>query len=201
MRAGSRWSLKEPESQPVQDRQLGKEHKEERRKVQPKEERIVPCVMGRDQEQTDGNTGQPFLGWGVLGSFIDLFPERQLVVDASVGFKGCTCDVVEHDVRQGHVSEVDEGPGSVLLHGGDDVEQDFGEEDEDDVDDPGTLVVDPVGVGVESGGLVNHLFVSLFDAGDGYERGRSCTAMWWTLDGRGCCTACRRSGCVCSARW
>ena len=31
-------------------------------------------------------------------------------------------NVVKHDIRKSHVTEIDEGPRGVLLHGGDDIE-------------------------------------------------------------------------------
>lgn len=61
---------------------------------------------------------------------------------------------MEHDVGKRHVSEIDERPRGILLHRGDDVEKDFGEEDENDVNDPCAFVVDPVSVSVEASRLV-----------------------------------------------
>lgn len=163
MRAGRRRWSKESESETVQDGQFGEEHKEQRRKVETEQERVVSGVVRRDEEESDGHRGEPLFCGSILRAFIDLFPECELVVRTRVGLKGRTGDVVEHDVRERHVAQVDKRPRRVLLHGGDHIEQDLGKEDEDDVDDPGALVVDPVGIGVKASGLVEHLFVGLFD--------------------------------------
>lgn len=179
-RRGRRFEKPKPQS--MQHRQFGKQYKQQGGKVQAKEQRIILCIMGRDQKQADRNAGQPFLGRCILCTFVDLFPQSQLVVCTSVGLERCSSDIVEHEIRKGHVAKIDEGPGSVLLHSGDDVEEDFGEKDENDVDDPGAFVVDPISVGVETCGLVDELFGSFFDSGDGDEGGRTSSTVRWPFD-------------------
>lgn len=94
-------------------------------------------VMRANQEQHYGDREEELFGGGVLVAVIDLLPHVEVVVGAGVEVKGDATDVVEHEVRGGRVRAVDESPGGFLGHAGDDVEEDFADEDEDEVDCPG----------------------------------------------------------------
>lgn len=48
--------------------------------------------------QSNGQTYQPLLSWCILGAFVDLLPEGQVVIGATVhvGLEWDTRNVVEH---------------------------------------------------------------------------------------------------------
>lgn len=73
------------------------------------------------------------------------------------------------------------------------------------MDDPSTFVVDPVCVGVEAGGLIDHFFGCFFDTSDGDEGRGSCSTVRWSFDGWRCGGAASgangRGGCRGGAWW
>ncbi|KAJ8105866.1 hypothetical protein OPT61_g9921 [Boeremia exigua] len=85
----------------------------------------------------NGHEEEELLGGGVLVAVVDLLPHVEVVVGARVEVKGDAADVVEHEVGAGHVGQVDQGPGRLLRHPRDDVEEDLADEDEHKVDCPG----------------------------------------------------------------
>ena len=50
------------------------------------------------------------------------------------------------------------------------------------MNNPGTFVVDPISIGVESGGLIDEFFVGFFDSSDGNERRGAGTTVRWSFD-------------------
>lgn len=93
--------------------------------------------MRADQEQTYGHGQQELLGRGVLVLVVDLLPHVEVVVGAGVELEGDAAHVVEHQIGGEHVGDVGEGPAGLLRDRGQDVVEDFEDEDEDDVDEPG----------------------------------------------------------------
>lgn len=114
-------------------------------------------VVRADEEETYGDGEQELLRRRVLIPVVDLLPHVEVVVGAGVELEGHAAHVVEHQVAAEHVGDVGHGPGGFLRNGGDDVVDDFEQQDDDDVDHPGALHVDPVGVEVGVGFLVAEL--------------------------------------------
>jgi len=88
--------------------------------------------MGGQQEQHDGEANEPFLCGGKLLALIDLLPEGEVVVRATVHVRlewDARCPV-EHEVGYYEVSEVDECPAKLLGHTREGIERKFDEEDE-----------------------------------------------------------------------
>lgn len=118
-------------------RQFGHDNRHRRQKIDKKQSQIVMSVVRADEEETDGDGEQELLGRGILVLVVDLLPHVEVVVGAGVELERDAAHVVEHQVAAEHVRGVDECPGGFLGDGGDDVVEDFEEEDEDDVDQPG----------------------------------------------------------------
>jgi len=114
-------------------------------------------VVRADQEQTYGHREQELLGRCVLVAVVDLLPHVQVVIGASVELERYTAHVVKHEVAAEHVGDVGHGPGSLLRYRGHDVVENFQQQDDDYVNHPCTLHVDPVGVQVRVGFLVAEL--------------------------------------------
>ena len=114
-------------------------------------------VVRADQEQTYRHREQELLGRCVLVSVVDLLPHVQVIVGASVELERYTPHVVEHEVAAEHVGDVGHGPGSLLRDRWHDVVEDLQQQDDDHVDHPCALHVDPVGVQVRVGFLVAEL--------------------------------------------
>lgn len=113
-------------------------------------------LRSRKNAQDDGESREPLLCGGVLCARVDLLPECQTVIYAAVvgEVERYTRNIVEHDVGDlksagvslsgkdargwtyGQVPEVDDGPGEVLSHSWNDVQEDDPTEDENDVDEP-----------------------------------------------------------------
>jgi hypothetical protein len=64
------------------------------------------CVMGTEKKQHYRHTEQEFLSRRVLSAIVDLFPHIEIVVSASVKFKGYTSDPMEHEEGAEHVGDV-----------------------------------------------------------------------------------------------
>ena len=90
--------------------------------------------MRANQEQTYRHGEKILLRRCILIFIVDLLPHVEIVVGAGVELEGDAAHVVEHEVCGEHVGGVGEGPGGFLRDGGDDVVEDFEEEDEDYVD-------------------------------------------------------------------
>lgn len=118
-------------------------------------------IVGADKEQHNGDTEKELLGRGILVTVVDLLPHVEVVIGTRVEVKGDTADIVEHEVGAGHVREIDEGPGCFLGHAWDDIKQDLAEEDEDKVDSPCTLCIDPFDVEIGQCRLVAQLLKRL----------------------------------------
>jgi len=114
-------------------------------------------VVRADQEQTYRDRKQELLGRCVLVAVVNLFPHVQVVVGASIELEGHTPHVVEHEVAAEHVGDVGHGPGSLLRYRGNNVVKDLQQQDDDHVNHPCALHVDPVGVQVRVGFLVAEL--------------------------------------------
>lgn len=119
------------------------------------------CVMRADQEQHNGDRQEKLLGGSILVAIVDLLPHVQVIVGASIEIKRDAADVVEHKVRASRVGAVDKGPGGFLGHARDDVKEYLADEDEDKMDSPGALCIDPLGIKIGQGRLVTQLLQRL----------------------------------------
>ena len=118
-------------------RQLGHHHRDRRQEIHHKQDQVIMRIVRADQEQTNRHAEQELLGRRVLVLVVDLLPHVEVVVRARVELERDPAHVVEHEVRGAVVGGVDERPGGLLRDAGNDVVEDFEEEDEDDVDEPG----------------------------------------------------------------
>ena len=109
---------------------------------------VVVRVVRADQEKAYGHGEQELLCGRVLVAIVDLLPHVQVVVCAGVELERHTPHVVEHEVAAEHVGNVDHGPGGLLRNGGDDVVENFEQQDDHDVDRPRAFHVHPVRVQV-----------------------------------------------------
>ena len=94
-------------------------------------------VMRAQQEQHHRHGQQELLGGRVLVAVVDLLPHVEVVVGAGVELEGHALHPVEHDVGAEHVGDVGERPGGFLADAREGVEEDFEEEDQEGVDEPG----------------------------------------------------------------
>ena len=85
--------------------------------------------MRADQEQANRTRQQELLRRRVLVLVVDLLPHVEVVVGAGVELEGDAAHVVEHEVGGEHVGGVGQRPGGLLRDAGDDVVEDFEEED------------------------------------------------------------------------
>ena len=77
---------------------------------------VVVSVVGAEEEKHDGHRQEELLGWCILVAIVDLLPHIQMVVGSCVELKRYTSHPMEHQVRAGHVGDVDQGPGDLLGH-------------------------------------------------------------------------------------
>ena len=78
-------------------------------------------VVGAEEKKHNGHGEEELLGWSILITVVDLLPHVQMVVGSGVELEGHASHIVEHQVRAGHVGDVDQGPGNLLGHARDDV--------------------------------------------------------------------------------
>lgn len=103
--------------------------------------RQIPMrVMRTEQEQTDRDREQEFLGGRILVPVVDLLPHVEIVIGASVELEGHAAHPVEHEKRAEHVGYVCEGPGQLLADARQDVVEDFKEDDQYRVDYPSSCL-------------------------------------------------------------
>lgn len=95
-------------------------------------------VVGAEEKKHDGHGQEKLLGWSILIAVVDLLPHIQMVVGSGVELEGHASHIVEHQVRAGHVGDVDQGPGNLLGHAGDDVVEYLETQYYDRVDCPST---------------------------------------------------------------
>ena len=67
-------------------------------------------VMCAEKEKADWHTEQELLRGCVLVSIVNLFPHVQVVISASVEFKGDAPHPVEHKEGSEHVADVGKSP-------------------------------------------------------------------------------------------
>lgn len=94
-------------------------------------------------------------------TIINLFPHRQVIVRPQVKFKRYTLDLVEHNVQTDIVGQVRQRPLPVIVKHRQEVKEKFDKYDDDKVDDPRTLKVDPVCIEVGVQLLVNLGFMGV----------------------------------------
>jgi len=71
---------------------------------------------------------------------------------------------MKHEEGEKHVGEVDQRPRTLLCHARDGVDQDFANGNEHGMDQPRTLLIDPLDIDVGVRGLVlEHVFGDLLD--------------------------------------
>lgn len=118
-------------------------------------------VVRRNKKQGNRHAEQKLLCRGVLVTVVNLLPHSQIVVCAGVEFKGNASDVVEHDVRARYISNVSEGPAKLLREAGEKIVADLEQGDDNNVNNPGALRVDPGSVKIGQRRLITLLLDSL----------------------------------------
>lgn len=116
--------------------------------------------MRGGQEESNREAQEPLFGGSILCTFVYLFPESELVVSTAVEVtaKWDTGHAMKHEICQCEVDKVDKSPANFMGHPWYRVYDDFAGDDENDMDQPCTFRIYPVGVYVEVGAAVEHIF-------------------------------------------
>lgn len=144
--------------------QLGNDRDDTGDTVNDKHGRVVVGVVRRNQKETNGDAEQKLLARSVLVTIVELLPHGQVVISARVEFKGNTSDVVEHYDGADNVRDIGKGPTELLVDTREKVVDNLQQGNNDKVDGPSTLAVDPGGVQIGKRGLVR-----LLDNGLGFK--------------------------------
>lgn len=138
----------------MQHRKFRDDHAQGCQEIDNEISQIVVRVVGAEEEQDNGHAEEEFLRRSILVAIVDLLPHVQVVVCTRIEFEWDTPHPVEHQEGTKHVGDVGESPRHLLRDAWNNIVEDLEGDDENEMDCPGSLGVDPVGIEIGQGGLV-----------------------------------------------